>query len=242
MSTSEKIEQGIWQPGIFGKFPEVSYGGLTKLYVPKSNAKKNITIRPKLSHGNNVVVIDKEMMLHPYLLQEKMTATDGLLTDLKHVDLTVTTADCTPVALFDPVHHAIGIFHSGWKGTAALLVKNGIEKMQLVYGTKPKDLLVSIGPSIAPEDYEVDTPVFEKFKETYSPSDLEKLFHEHAPGKYFLDVPFAIKLQLINSGVEEKNIEQSEYFTSKNPYLFPSARIAGGVKNVQPMLFVMSLK
>ena len=239
----EKIDQGIWQPAIFKDFTEVEYGGLTKLFVSNSSQKKFLVIRPKLSHGNNSVIIDKNFLI---LSKEEQQAliqnTDGLITDLKAIELHVTTADCTAVALFDPEHKAVGIFHSGWRGTAALLVKKGLEKMQATYGTDPERLLVSIGPSIAPEDYEVDTPVYEKFNETYHAVDMKILFIEHAPGKYYLNVPKAIQLQLMRSGVPEENIELSEYFTSKYPYLFPSARKAGGVAHVQPMVFFIRLK
>ncbi|MEK7654038.1 MAG: peptidoglycan editing factor PgeF [Patescibacteria group bacterium] len=280
----EKIEGGIWRPGIFQKFPnEIRYGGSTNLFKeemgmnPKAvdlklfgktdrldqpmkekrrparfliellervdpEADPHDIVKTQLQHTNKVVAVDEEFLkLNPKDRIQRTLATDGLITNIEHHPLYVSAADCTPVAIYDPENRAVGLFHSGWKGTAALISVEGIRQMSEKYGTKPESLVVSIGPSIAPEDFEVDKPVYDKFAEHYSPDEMQQLFRSHAEGKYLLDVPKAVKLQLIKAGVKEENIEVSEYSTSRNNDIFPSARKTGGVQNIDAAIFLVSL-
>ena len=58
-------------------------------------------------------------------------ARDGLVTDEPGVALTIFSADCTPVLLFDPVARAIGAAHAGWRGTAAGIAARTVEAMRL---------------------------------------------------------------------------------------------------------------
>lgn len=88
---------------------------------------------------------------------------DGLVTNEPHVALCVYGADCVPMLFADPVHHAIGVAHAGWRGTVAGIAATTVAKMKREFGTQAGDLLVGIGPSIGPCCFEVDTPVAEKF-------------------------------------------------------------------------------
>jgi YfiH family protein len=199
-------------------------------------------VKTQLKHTNKVVAVDEEFLKRtPQEKIEATLATDGLITNVLHHPLYISAADCTPVAIYDPENRAIGIFHSGWRGTAGLITVEGIKQMTEKYGTKPESLVISIGPSIAPEDFEVDGPVYDAFAQHYSAEEMQELFQPHAEGKYWLDVPKAIKLQLLKIGVKEENIEMSGYSTSKNNDIFPSARKAGGVQNTDPAIFLMSL-
>ena len=42
---------------------------------------------------------------------------DGLITNVPGLTLVTFFADCVPLYFVDPVHRAIGLSHSGWKGT-----------------------------------------------------------------------------------------------------------------------------
>ena len=59
------------------------------------------------------------------LQREAEHGVDGLVTDEPGVALTIFSADCTPVLLFDPVARAIGAAHAGWRGTAAGIAARG---------------------------------------------------------------------------------------------------------------------
>lgn len=81
---------------------------------------------------------------------------DGLVTNLPGVTLGIYVADCAAVYLVDPLKRAIGLVHSGKKGTELGIVDEAIEQLQQRYGSKPDDLVVQISPCIRPPEYEVD--------------------------------------------------------------------------------------
>ncbi len=58
---------------------------------------------------------------------------DALITNAKHVALIATVADCVPILLFDPVHHAIGIVHAGWRGIVGAIATRAVERMKEEY-------------------------------------------------------------------------------------------------------------
>lgn len=74
---------------------------------------------------------------------------DGLITNEPEVALTVFSADCTPVLLYDPVAKAIGAVHAGWRGTAAGIVRVAVEKMKQEFGCKGENIRAAIGPCIS---------------------------------------------------------------------------------------------
>jgi YfiH family protein len=248
------IENNIWRSGILKNFEkEIAYGGLTKLfketedeflkYIDPDAQIKDI-VKTKREHTNTVLVIDEEFIkLSSEEKQMKTESVDGLITNLKHIPLYMRAADCASVALYDPVQKAAGLFHSGWRGTSKIISVIGLEKMKKIFGSKPEDIIVSIGPAIFKQDYEVDTVVYEKFSDKFSKQELSEVFEkaENKSRHYFLDIPKAIKIKLLEAGIKEKNIEISEYSTTRNNDIFPSARKAGGVANVDTSIYILSL-
>jgi len=67
-------------------------------------------------------------------------------------------ADCGAIYIVDKKTKAIGILHSGKKGTEQNIIGKAIGLMQEHYGSDPSDLLVSLAPCIRPCHYEVDFP------------------------------------------------------------------------------------
>ena len=74
--------------------------------------------------------------------------TDGMITNVPGICLVTFYADCVPLYFVDPVKKAIGLSHSGWRGTVGKIGKVTVEQMQKTYGSDPKDILAAIGPSI----------------------------------------------------------------------------------------------
>ena len=99
-------------------------------------------------HGTQVVRVDRS---HTGTTQ---AATDGLITDAVDVPLGLVFADCVPVLLYDPVHHAVGICHAGWRGTIDGTAVATLRAMQAAFGSKPGQVMAAIGPSIGPQSYE----------------------------------------------------------------------------------------
>lgn len=84
---------------------------------------------------------------------------DALISNTPGVALMLRFADCTPVLLYDPPHHAIGLCHAGWRGTVAGIAAVTVRAMQQRFGTHPADLVASIGPAIGPCCYAVGEEV-----------------------------------------------------------------------------------
>jgi len=81
---------------------------------------------------------------------------DGIVTNQRGVCLGIYVADCCAVYLVDPVRQAIGLVHSGKKGTELGIVPNAIETMTGEFGSRPADLIVQLSPCIRPPHYEID--------------------------------------------------------------------------------------
>ncbi|MDE7043493.1 MAG: polyphenol oxidase family protein, partial [Acetatifactor sp.] len=79
---------------------------------------------------------------------------DGLMTDEKGIALVTFYADCVPLLFLDPVHHAIGLAHSGWRGTVGRMGQRMTEAMAETFGSRPSEMIAAIGPSICRECYE----------------------------------------------------------------------------------------
>jgi copper oxidase (laccase) domain-containing protein len=101
-------------------------------------------------HGNRIAVVTAA---HE---DGCLAACDGLVTNQPNICLGIYVADCCAVYLVDPVRDAIGLVHSGRKGTALGIVPNAIETMREKFGSKPDDLVVQLGPCIRPPHYEID--------------------------------------------------------------------------------------
>ena len=86
----------------------------------------------------------------------QVAGADGLITNLPGLALGIVVADCCAVYLVDPVQRAIGLVHSGKKGTEAEISARAIRMMAEQYGSDPADMLVRLSPCIRPPAYEVD--------------------------------------------------------------------------------------
>lgn len=53
---------------------------------------------------------------------------DALVTDVPRILLAVSTADCTPVLICDPVKRVVAAVHAGWKGTVARLAAKNTDE------------------------------------------------------------------------------------------------------------------
>ncbi|MBN2031226.1 peptidoglycan editing factor PgeF [bacterium] len=141
--------------------------------------------------------------------------TDGLITNTTEVVLSVQTADCLPVFLFDPVHRAIGLIHAGWRGTSKKIAQKAVLAMTDYFHTKPENLQIFFGPSIGPCCYTVGP-------------DVSRYFSETALAGNKLDLWACNRDQLIEMGVSANRIIISRLCTVCHPEWFFSHRQSGG--------------
>lgn len=174
-----------------------------------------------------------EDVLHasPKQRQQLLEGKDALMTSLPHVCIGVSTADCIPVLLYDPRHHAKAAIHAGWRGTVSRIVKETFRKMQRRYGTLPEDTLAVIGPGITLKNFEVGQEVYDDFAaHGFDMRLLAQKFpckNNPTQEKWHINLPLCNQLQLESVGVPRGNIQQSGICTYDDVADFFSARRLG---------------
>lgn len=149
---------------------------------------------------------------------------DGLMTDEPGIVLVTYYADCVPLYFVDPVHRAIGLAHSGWRGTAERMGECMVRAMQDAFGSRPEELYAAIGPSICRDCYEVSEDVALRFADMGEAVVLPG----KAPGKYQLDLWLANERILEQAGIPGKQIAVTDLCTCHNSEFLFSHRASGG--------------
>lgn len=175
---------------------------------------------------------------------------DALATNTPELLLGVQTADCVPILLADTRRHAVAAIHAGWRGTLARIVAKTLGRMQMEFGTRPRDVVAALGPAIGRCCYEVGPEVAQAFAAQFSsaaawfdgPFDQlahgeEPLWlpwltmmppgHVPPPPRVQLDLRAANRWQLADAGVPESNIAVSDLCTACRTDLLFSYRREG---------------
>ena len=175
---------------------------------------------------------------------------DGIMTSQPGILIGIQTADCIPVLVADKKRRVVAAFHAGWRGTVKRIVENGIGRMRLEFGSRPKDLVAAIGPGAGPCCYAVGEEVQSEFESQFVYA--RELFHEvfssdavHnkypmlfltqcAPGhspmgpNLHLDLIEANRRQLLDAGLAPRTIHITGGCTNCQTDLFFSHRASRG--------------
>ncbi len=180
-------------------------------------------------HGNTVACVSADYIgSGAHSLDDTISDTDALITDIPQVPLTLFFADCTPIMIYDTKHHAIGIAHGGWRGTVSSIAFDTVKAMSQAFATRAVDCVASIGPSIGPCCYEIGDEVAAKFQDVFRDMKDAILHKNSATGKYHLNLWLANSLMLQKAGVPEKNIDMANTCTCCNSDIFFSYRADKG--------------
>jgi YfiH family protein len=179
---------------------------------------------------------------------ESAPQADALITRESGALLVVQTADCVPILLADTKRHAVAAIHSGWRGTVRRIAEKTLGRMQMEFGTEPKDVIAAIGPGIGQSCYEVGTEVAAEFQAQFpnarewfdgpfdrladSDSDpnwlpwltMKPPGHAPPPPRVQLDLIAANRAILAAAGIPATNISVSGYCTACRSDLFFSYR------------------
>lgn len=167
-------------------------------------------------HGVGVAIIkdqdSKDMSTKPR---------DGLITNRKNVVLATYHADCVPIYFYDQVKKVIGIAHSGWKGSLNNISREMISIFKSEFSSSVDDIIVAIGPSICASCYEIKNDLEVLFREKLA--DIDGIIL-NKNGEIYLDLWKVNKYNLLNSGIKDDNIIESNFCTSCNIDLLYSYR------------------
>ena len=109
-------------------------------------------------HGDRIAIVDRADCSgsRAGCEDKQFPGCDGIITNQRGIVLGVYVADCCAVYIVDSKTPAIGLVHSGRKGTELGIVPNAIAQMSDRFGSDPADMIVQLSPCIRPPDYEVD--------------------------------------------------------------------------------------
>lgn len=169
-------------------------------------------------HGDNIRKIESDDGLG-----DSDERADALVSDLENVLLGVKTADCVPILIGDPDTREFAAVHAGWRGTVQSIVKKAVFKLADDYDSRPENLICAIGPAAGCNQYEVGEEVITAFAQNFP--NTKKYFQETRPGHALVDLKSANHDQLVDSGVDRKNIHISPLCTMERVDLFFSYRI-----------------
>jgi polyphenol oxidase len=255
-------------------------GGKTTVYHPGEPGKFDLNLGFTESDDRKIVAANRELLvnavtegkgilglvtlrqIHSTLIRRvqakdvqgyEMTAVlkgDGLMTDEPGVLLGIQTADCIPVLVADRKQRAVAAFHAGWRGTLARIVENGVGRMRLEFGSRPEDLIASIGPGIGQCCYAVGEEVQQQFESQFTyASDLFREVYDsdqirnkypmlfltaRAPGHspigpgMHLDLAQANRRQLLAAGLKDQAIFMTGECTGCHTDRFFSHRVERG--------------
>lgn len=164
---------------------------------------------------------------------------DGLITNEAGLVLSTFYADCVPLYFVDPVNKAIGLSHSGWRGTVGKIGKVTIEAMEREFGSRPEDIYCAIGPSICQDCYEVSRDVADVFMEAFRGHESEILYQK-SEEKFQLDLWKANEIVLLEAGILPEHLAVTNICTCCNPNELFSHRASKGKRgNLAAFLMLM---
>ena len=168
---------------------------------------------------------------------------DGYIVNEKKIATLITTADCNPIIIYDPVKHVIANVHAGWKGVINRIYVNAIKKMENEFGSKAEDLIVCVGPSIRKCCF---TSEEDSFKENFnSVFDYEEKYleYENNSNKFHIDLIVILKEELKKAGIVDENIHVANICTRCNTEDFFSYREScqKGMKDYGTMATIVEL-
>ena len=189
-----------------GGFSEDKYStmnmGLTSgdnIDIVKKNRKKWFDL---FKIDENKIAIPKQ--IHSASVKKVKKAgiyadTDALITNNQDILLSVQTADCLPIFMFEPEKNVITVIHAGWQGALKGIVSNTLDSLINEYKIQTDILNVAIGPGLQSSCFELREDVFMKFPDEFliEHGDIEK--------KY-LNLHGYIESQMLNYNIKKENI------------------------------------
>lgn len=180
------------------------------------------------THTTNVRLVTEEDKGKGVTIPKDYQDVDGLITNVPGIILATFYADCVPLYFVDTEHRAIGLSHSGWRGTVGRMGACTLKAMQEAFGTRPEMVKAAIGPSICQDCYEVSEDVAEQFMKEFANTADILLTKGKAEGKYQLNLWEANKTVLLEAGILPKNLEITDICTCCNSDYLYSHRASMG--------------
>ena len=159
-------------------------------------------------HSPTVVVAER-----PWTHNARPRA-DAIVTRIPDLAIGVTTADCGPVLLADPVARVIGAAHAGWRGALAGVTDATIATMERL-GADRSRIVAAIGPMIRQQNYEVGSDLAKPF--LVAAPENDRFFEPSArPGHFLFDLAGFVAARLAHAEIAQiEDLDRCTYAVSE---------------------------
>jgi len=187
-------------------------------FLVKFGIRHQDLVCAKQVHGSSIkIAIEEDKGKGALSYDNAVEDTDAFITNKRNLPLAIFTADCLPIFLYDPKTSSIGLIHAGWRSSKEHIIDKAIRLMGQQFNAKAKDLYLGFGAAIRGCCYDVG----EEFIDYFS-GDLIK-----RDNRYYLDLAKINRKQVLDAGVREGNIFDSNICTSCKSESFFSYRQEG---------------
>ncbi len=180
-----------------------------KIVCKKIDCFSNKLILLNQVHSNKFHFINKN-----FKFNKKRLKGDALITNVKKIAISILTADCVPILIYDKKLKIISAIHAGWKSAYKGIIKKVI-KFLINNGSSTKNLIAVIGPGISQKNYEIQ----KNFKDKFLKKDKKnKIFFKSIKNKTYFSLNKYIYSQLKKLGVNNLEIINKDTFDPNNNF------------------------
>ena len=170
------------------------------------------------THSNKVVVIN-DANKHPRRINS-----DALVTNQKNIAISVLTADCVPILIYDEINQIIASIHAGWKGAFGGIIENTLNEINKISGSGK--INVAIGPCIGVNNYEIGQEFYVSFVQRSKKN--KRFFFPVSKNKFLFDLRKYINSKFEELGVNHiENISFDTFSDEKNFFSFRRSKKIG---------------
>ncbi len=192
-----------------------------------SNVKQNLEIvKKKISKSANDIFLLNQIHSNKFIFINKKNKikmrpkADAVITNQIKLPIAVLTADCVPILIYDNKKKIIAAIHAGWKGAYKNIIGK-VLKFMIKMGSKPQNILASIGPSISVKNYEVQ----EDFKRKFIKKNKKNIkYFKKNNNKLYFNLPNYVYSSLLENKIKKIETIKIDTFDKKNNFF--SARRA----------------
>jgi YfiH family protein len=180
----------------------------------------------KQNHTDKILILDNDNKEKYRFDIFSLEEYDAYITKEKNIASLVTTADCNPIIIYDPVKNIIANVHSGWKGTIKRIYLKVINTMIEKFNSNAQDLIFCIGPSIKKCCFTSEEKEFKDLFTSIWQNEEEYIYYEENNETFHIDLSYVIKKDILKKGIKEENIAICDICTMCNHEDFYSYRYA----------------
>ena len=184
----------------------------------KIGVSKNNLFSMNQTHSNKVVTINENNQNI-----QKINA-DALITKIKNIAISVLTADCVPILIYEEVNQIVACVHAGWRGAINGIIKKTLR--EVINMGKNNKIYIAIGPCIGVKNYEVGIDFYDQFIKENKKNKI--FFFQGKKDKYLFDLRKYVNSKIKEFDIEHiENIDFDTYEDKENLFSFRRSRQLG---------------